>query len=141
MATYVHKQDNGDNTTTKTPYTCTKKSLQYTTIGDDIKKDFDFLLASGGISTNLDLMLAELEKAANVTTAFLFENGGSESDIQHVYEEIRDDVNRLKDQLVILHTAFMTDIDNINAELELNFGHFIGANVKAGRSETYSNNS
>lgn len=138
MATYVHTTTNGD-TTTKTSYSCTKKNMQYTTIGEDIKKDFDFLLATGGICTNLDLMLVELQNAANVTTAFYFENGGVASDIQHVYDEIKEDVSRLKTQLASLHTAFMTDIDNINAELEINFGHWVGTNVKAGRSETVKN--
>lgn len=139
MATYVHTQNNGE-TTTKTTYSCSQKNMQYTTIGEDIKKDFDFLLESGGICTNLNLMLSQLEQAANITTAFLFENGGSESDIQHVYEEINEDVTRLKEQLVSLHTAFMTDIDNVNAELEINFGHWVGTNVKAGRKETIKNN-
>lgn len=138
MATYVYTENNGD-TTTKTTYSCTKKNMQYTTIGEDIKKDFDFLLATGGICKNLDLMLAELQKAANVTSAFYFENGGVASDIQHVYDEINDDVTRLKEQLVSLHSAFMTDIDNVNAELEVNFGHWVGTNVKAGRKETIQN--
>ena len=140
MAQYVYTENNGE-TTTKTTYSCTQKSMQYTTIGEDIKKDFDFLLTTGGICTNLDLMLAELQKAANVTDAFYFENGAVAQDVQHVYEEIRDDVSRLKEQLVTLHRAFMTDIDNVNAELEVNFGHWVGTNVKAGRSETYKNQS
>lgn len=135
---YVDVQDNGE-TTTKTTYSCTKKSMQYTIIGEDIKKDFDFLLPTGGICTNLDLMLAELQKAANVTDAFYFENGAVTQDVQHVYEEIKADVSRLKEQLAILHRAFMTDIDNVNAELDFNFGHFVGVKVKAIREETSKN--
>lgn len=138
MATYVHTTTDGKSTT-KTPYSCNKKSMQYTVIGEDIKNDFSFLLDGGSICTNLDEVLKYLDKAASVATAFYFENGATVSDIQHVYEEIYNDINRLKQELVSLHSAFMTDIDNVNAELEINFGHWVGAKVNAGRSTTTTN--
>lgn len=110
-------------------YTCTKKNMQYTIISDEIKKDFDFLLSTGSMGQKLDEMLNYLNTAAGITNAFYFENGGSVQDINHVYEEIKNDVSQLKTELDTLHAAFMTDIDNINAELEVNFGHWVGYKV------------
>ena len=46
-----------------------------------------------------------------------------------INEEIKNDVSLLKTELDTLHAAFMTDIDNINAELEVNFGHWVGYKV------------
>ena len=100
--------------------------MQYTIIGEDIKADFDFLLPTGEIGNKLDEMLSNLKNAADITDAFYFENGSTASDIQHVYDEIDADVKNLKNTLNTLHSAFITDIDNINAELEVNFGHWIG---------------
>lgn len=110
-------------------YTCTKKNMQYTIISDEIKKDFDFLLSSNTMGNKLDEMLNYLNTAAGITNAFYFENGGSVQDINHVYEEIKNDVSQLKSDLDTLHAAFMTDIDNVNAELEVNFGHWVGYKV------------
>lgn len=110
-------------------YSCTKKNMQYTIISDEIKKDFDFLLSTGAMGNKLDEMLNYLNTAAGITNAFYFENGGAVSDINHVYEEIKNDVSLLKTELDTLHAAFMTDIDNINAELEVNFGHWVGYKV------------
>lgn len=110
-------------------YSCTKKNMQYTIISDEIKKDFDFLLSTGSMGQKLDEMLNYLNTAAGITNAFYFENGGSVQDINHVYEEIKNDVSQLKTELDTLHAAFMTDIDNINAELEVNFGHWVGYKV------------
>ncbi len=110
-------------------YSCTKKNMQYTIISDEIKKDFDFLLSSNTMGNKLDEMLNYLNTAAGISNAFYFENGGSVQDINHVYEEIKNDVSQLKSDLDTLHAAFMTDIDNINAELEVNFGHWVGYKV------------
>lgn len=110
-------------------YKCTKKNMQYTIIGDAIKKDFDFLLSTNTLGLKLDEMLNHLNNAAAMTDAFYFENGTTAADINHVYEEIKTDVSELKTQLDTLHAAFMTDIDNINAELEVNFGHWVGYKV------------
>lgn len=110
-------------------YTCTKKNMQYTIISDEIKKDFDFLLSTNTMGNKLDEMLNYLNTAAGISNAFYFENGGSVQDINHVYEEIKNDVSQLKSDLDTLHAAFMTDIDNVNAELEVNFGHWVGYKV------------
>ena len=110
-------------------YTCTKKNMQYTIISDEIKKDFDFLLSTGSLGQKLDEVVNYLSIAAGITNAFYFENGGSVQDINHAYEEIKNDVSVLKADLDTLHAAFMTDIDNINAELEVNFGHWVGYKV------------
>jgi hypothetical protein len=103
--------------------------MQYTIISDEIKKDFDFLLSSNTMGNKLDEMLNYLNTAAGISNAFYFENGGSVQDINHVYEEIKNDVSQLKSDLDTLHAAFMTDIDNVNAELEVNFGHWVGYKV------------
>ena len=110
-------------------YTCTKKNMQYTIISDEIKKDFDFLLSTNTMGNKLDEMLNYLNTAAGISNAFYFENGGSVQDINHVYEEIKNDVSQLKSDLDTLHAAFRTDIDNVNAELEVNFGHWVGYKV------------
>jgi hypothetical protein len=110
-------------------YSCTKKNMQYTIISDEIKKDLDFLLSSNTMGNKLDEMLNYLNTAAGISNAFYFENGGSVQDINHVYEEIKNDVSQLKSDLDTLHAAFMTDIDNVNAELEVNFGHWVGYKV------------
>ena len=110
-------------------YSCTKKNMQYTIISNAIKADFDFLLSSNTMGQKLDEMLNHLNNAAAMTDAFYFENGTTAADINHVYEEIKTDVSELKTQLDTLHAAFMTDIDNINAELEVNFGHWVGYKV------------
>ena len=77
----------------------------------------------------INFILNHLNNAAAMTDAFYFENGTTAADINHVYEEIKTDVSELKTQLDTLHAAFMTDIDNINAELEVNFGHWVGYKV------------
>ncbi len=134
--TYV--EDDG-TTTKKTLYSCKQKGLQYTTIGDDIKSDFDFLLKTGSIAQNLDSMLKELNIASSNTSAFLFENGSSVNSIDEAYQEIETEVEKLKDLLQTLHDAFITDIDNVNAELEVNFGHWIGTKATAGRTVVTEN--
>ena len=135
---YTHTETDG-NTTTKTEYTCTKKGMQYTIIGDEIKADFDFLKSNNEIAAKLDEMLSHLSNAAAITDAFYFENGGTASDVNHAYEEIKADVEKLKTQLDTLHAAFMTDIDNVNAELKVNFGHWIGVKVNEGKKTTTTN--
>lgn len=138
-SSYTHTTTSG-NTTTSTKYTCDKKALQYTVIGDDIKADFDFLLPAGGIANKLDEMLNNLKQACDITDGFYFENGSSVWDLAHVYSEIVTDVADLKSALSTLHSAFMTDIDNVNAELEVNFGHWVGYKVNAGKTTTTTTN-
>ncbi len=136
---YVDTTTTG-NTTTSTEYTCQKKGMQYTIIGENIKADFNFLLNTGSIATKLDEMLKELELAANNNLGFYFENGTKVQDVHLVYDEIKGDVQKLKNDLSTLHSAFMTDIDNVNAELEVNFGHWVGYKVDAGRTTTTTSN-
>lgn len=110
-------------------YSCTKKNMQYTIISDSVKKDFDFLLSSNTMGNKLDEMTNHLKNAAGISDAFYFENGTVVQDINHVYDEIKNDVSQLKNELDSLHAAFMRSIDNVNAELEVNFGHWIGYKV------------
>ena len=113
-------------------YSCKKKNMQYTIIGESIKKDFDFIKSDGAIAQKLDEMVNYLKNAAAITDGFYFENGGNVNDVNEAYEEIKTDVGKVKDELGRLHSAFMTDIDNINAELEVNFGHWVGYKVNGG---------
>lgn len=119
--TYDDVQVEG-NVKTTTKYTCESVDLSYTIIGDGIKEDFNFL--TNTIQDKLDEMLSELQTAASVNDAFHFENGVAVSDINKAYEEIKSDVSVAKELLNTLHSAFMTDIDNVNAELENNFGYW-----------------
>ena len=126
-----------DNTTYE--YTCGDQTgFEYYVLGDDIRKEFDFLKSSGtGTSTiagNLDEMLKHLKVATSNTDAFYFENGSTITDFNDVYLEIEKDVKDLKSGLDVLHKAIMTDIDNVNAELDKNFGYWKGR--KLGRKES-----
>lgn len=120
METYDDVQINGDTKTTS-KYTCESANLSYTIIGDNISEDFDFLNI---MSDKLDEMLNNLENASAITNAFDFENGNRVYDITKAYNEIKSDVQVMKSGLSTLHSAFMTDIANVNAELSNNFGHW-----------------
>lgn len=121
MASTTTTQTNSNGTTTTTKYSCDKSSMAYTIIGDDIKADFNFLLPGNEMCNKLDEVLMHLKNAAGVEA---FDIDGKYKDIQHVYTEIEKDINELKNGLSTLYNAFVTDIDNVNAELKVNFGHW-----------------
>lgn len=121
MSYYNDVEING-NTKTTSKYTCESTDLEYRIIGDNIKADFNFI--NNDLPDKLTEMLAEIEAAAAVVDAFYFENGSKVSDISKAYEEIKGDVELMKAGLDTLHSAFMTDIDNVNAELANNFGYW-----------------
>ena len=68
----------------------------------------------------------EIEDAINsiyyIDDAFYAENGQSVSDMNEAKLELQKDVVAIKNELSRLHEAFMVDIDEVNAELEYNFG-------------------
>lgn len=115
--TYVE----GNNKVTVS-YNCTPKDMQYTIIGEEIKKDFDFLIK--GIPNLLDESLKNLDSAASMSDAFYVEGSTKYSDLMHVYEELKQDIAKVKQNLTTVHGRLMTSIDNVNAELENNFGHW-----------------
>lgn len=130
-----------EDTTTYT-YSCGDKSgFEYYVLGDDIRAEFDFLkgnnTSTSSIAGNLDEMLRHLKNATTNVNAFYFEAGSSVSDLGPLYTEIEKDVNELKDSLNVLHSAIMTDIDNVNAELDGNFGYWLGR--KLARHESKKN--
>lgn len=128
------------NVKTTTKYTCESADLSYTIIGDNIKGDFNFL--TNTIQNKLDEMITELQAAASINDAFHFENGASVSDINKAYEEIKSDVSSAKELLDSLHSVFMTDIDNVNAELENNFGYWAFNKARvAGKTTEFVENS
>lgn len=123
-----------DNVKKTVTYTCEAKKLSYTKIGDNIKQDFAFI--NTDLPSKMSEVLAEIEKAASVSDAFYFENGSKVSDLQNVYDEIKGDISLLENGLNELHSAFIKDIDNVNAELENNFGYWLFPKVtEAGRKE------
>ena len=126
---YVHTEGNTKTTIT---YSCTPKDMQYTIIGEEIKKDFDFLIKN--IPNLLDESLNDLNAAAGTTNAFYVEGSSKYNDLMHVYEELKQDVAKVKQNLSTIHGRLMTTIDNVNAELENNFGHWAFFSVnEAGR--------
>lgn len=133
MASASNTASNVDgNKKTTASYSVDTSGFGYSVITDDIKGDFDFLINS--LPNKLDEIVNELNAAASVSDAFYFDGTSSISD---AYEEIKNDVANLKSSLANLHSAFMTDIDNINAELEYNFGWIIIGKVKGSeRTET-----
>lgn len=128
---------------TQSVYTCgDKKGFEYYKIGDDIKNDFSFLKGTStgetAIAGRLDLMLSSLKIATDNMNAFKISAGsdGGVNNLNELYEEISQDVKALKNNLDVLHNAFMTDIDNVNAELDTNFGWWIGHDVKESKRKS-----
>ncbi len=119
--TYDDVQVDG-NTKTTSKYVCESADLKYTIIGENIKEDFNFLI--NDIPNKLDEALNELKAAAAITNAFYLENGTTVSDISKSYDTMFIHVSALKSSLEVLYSSFMKDIDNVNAELENNFGYW-----------------
>lgn len=121
-------------------YRCDTSGFGYTKITDDIKNDFNFLINE--LPQKLDNAMKELNSAADIETAFYVENQSMVNSIKSAKDEINNDINSLKRELELLHSAFMKDIDNINAELEYNFGWIIIGEVKGStRTEIIEDNS
>lgn len=134
---YNYSTTNGNQRTTIT-YNCSSSAFAYTIMGDDIKKDFDFLLEEGELGSLLNQFLDDLKTACDVENPFNFND--THTDISKLYTEIQANVNDLKTSLVTLNSALKTDIDNVNAELKTNFGYWVGGKVnEAGRSTTTIN--
>lgn len=133
MGQYYEDVETNGNTRTTSKYSCESKNLQYTIIGEDIKEDFSFLVKD--LPQKLDEVKKELYDAAYVENAFLFQNGGKGvANLEAMYNELQNDIETLKLGLSSLHTSLLTDIDNINAELENNYGHWaFNKAVLAGR--------
>jgi hypothetical protein len=116
-------------------YSVDASGMGYSIITDDIKADFNFLVDD--MPNKLDEVGNYIEQAASINDAFYFENGGAVSDITEAADFLKTDIENLKISLADLHTAFMTDIDNINKELEYNYGWLIIGEPKGShRTET-----
>jgi hypothetical protein len=109
----------GDNKVTAS-YDVDTSGMGYSIITPDIAADFDFL--TGDLPNKLDEVAGFIQDAAGISDAFYFENGDTVQDISEAAEKLTNDINNLKGTLSTLHSAFMTDIDQINAELEYNYG-------------------
>lgn len=110
-------------------YSIYSSGCGYSIITDDIKNDFNFLI--NDIPNKLDSAMNEINGAADIDYAFHFENNNEVvKSLSVVQQELKNDIANLKGELERLHQAFMTDIDNINMELEYNFGWIIIGDVK-----------
>lgn len=140
MASSTKTASNLDGSTkTTATYSCDTSGFGYSIITDDIRKDFDFLISA--LPNKLDEVMSEINSSAKISDAFLIENGSSFNDLSIVRDELQKDINTLKTELSTLHSAFMTDIDNINMELEYNFGWIVIGKVKGSqRTETVETN-
>ncbi len=113
-------------------YSVDPSGFGYSIITDDIKADFKFLIED--LPKKLDDAMEEFKKIDTIDTTFEF---GDVKDLSAARDELQQDINNLKTSLSELHSAFMTDIDNINYELEYNFGWVLIGEVKGStRSET-----
>lgn len=133
-----------ENTEVEYEYTCGDKTgFEYYVLGDDIRNEFNFLISTdrdAGIQGKLDEVLSILQDATDNINAFNFENGGSKvNDLIEVYNEIASDVSTAKGALNMLHSAIMKDIDNVNAELDTNFGYWLGRHLARKESTKKSN--
>lgn len=98
---------------------------EYMQIRDEAKKDFQFLIdETSGLPSKLNEMLEELKIACMNNSAFYIKNGEGtiNTDLNKSYEEINNDVKILKTNLLELYQELINDIDNINNELQGNFG-------------------
>lgn len=131
-----------ENDTTTYTYTCGDQTgFEYYILGDDIRKEFDFLKSTNAsessISGNLRQMLECVKRASDNTSAFYVSDGAgnTENRLEDLESEINGYVRQLESSLDILHSAIMTDIDNVNAELDLNFGYWKGRKLARHESE------
>ncbi len=116
-------------------YSVDASGMGYSIITDDIRADFNFLIED--LPNKLDEVANYINQAAGIGDAFYFEGSGTVQDISEAAEKLNNDINNLKGTLGNLHSAFMTDIDNINAELEYNYGWVVLGHAKGSvRTET-----
>ncbi len=113
------------NTKETANYDVDPSGFGYTIINDGIREEFEFL--TNELPTKLDEVMTEINNAAAIDTAFEFNDV---KDLSVARDELQTDINNLKTELSNLYSAFMTDIDNINYELEYNFGWVIIGEVK-----------
>ena len=106
-------------------YKVTVKDWQYTIIGENIRKDFDFIIDK--IPEKLQEALKNLEDVAAINDAFYIESTNVVSDLSHVYDEIKEGIEKAKQMSETLHGNFIDAIQNVNKELRNNFGwEYIG---------------
>ena len=99
------------------------KSMEYTVMGEEIKEDFAFINTT--LKDKIDEALNYFLDGSEIDDAFYVENTGAYSDLMHAYEVIKEDVELAKTQLDELHASCIDAIDQVNAELEYNFGHIL----------------
>lgn len=110
-------------------YSVDTSGFGFSIITDDIRNDFNFL--TGDMYTKLDEASALLKTAAENQSAFYVDgSGGSVTDLSLAQQEIDRDINTIKTNLQSLRDAIDTAIDQVNAELEYNFGWIIIGETK-----------
>ncbi len=120
----------GNQNTTIT-YSCKTLGIGYSLITENINEAFNFLIKD--IPQNLEEAMKSLESTKN-KSAFSFCRGDSSSgdyeDLTLVCNEIERDINNLKSELSSLYKTLLEDINNINKELEYNFGWAVAGQYK-----------
>lgn len=114
-------------TKTTTKYTCEAADMSYTIISDDIKNDFNFLKDGGELYSKIEEIEGYIKSAAGVLDPF--DVNGTRS-VDKMKDDILKQTTLLKSGLIALNSAFITDINNVNAELSTNFGHWAFSKVK-----------
>lgn len=132
MADYTDTTTSG-NTTTTIHYTSSKEAFHYTIIGENIKSDFNFLTSD--MYTGLDEFMKYIHDAGAIK-AFNFND--SHFDISNLEPELQSDVNQLKSSLEALKNSLIKDVDNVNAELKVNFGYWVGGRAREAGRETHT---
>lgn len=129
MASYTGTASNTEgNKKTNAKYTVDSSGFGYSVINESSKNDFDFLI--NDIPNKLDEFMANIASACEIDDAFYAENGSTVKDMGDARSELEKDVECLKNELSNLYSAFCSDIDQVNAELEYNFGWPIFGHVR-----------
>lgn len=121
-------QTNGNQKITAN-YSVDTSGFGFSIITDDIRNDFNFL--TNEMYTKLDEAANFLKLAAENQNAFYINgSGGNVTDLSLAQQEINNDINTIKNNLQNLRNAIDTAIDQVNAELEYNFGWIVIGETK-----------
>ena len=100
---------------------------------DDIGRSH--FLGRGGYSSVRQLQMGEAQ--AGFVNDAVDKYSNIKTETAKKAEDVKKDVEETKKCLDTVHSAYMTAIDNVNAELKTNFGYWAGYKVnQAGRKTT-----
>ncbi len=126
---YVEETVDSNGNKVKTVYDFDTDQMAFTTLGEDIKDDFNFITSGshkGSLIDMLNDLKGQLKEVCSIGNAFYFDNGSnSVSDLLDAYQDVANDIEDLIESLPNLKNAIDTDIDNVNAELKNNYGKLV----------------